>query len=45
MGDEGSTIHVSREVKKALDRLKVHHREAYDEVLRRILKLPDEVPK
>ena len=41
MGDENefSTIAVDLEVKKKLDGIKVHAREPYNDVLRRILKL------
>jgi len=36
---KGSTVHLSLEVKRELDQLKIHHRESYDDVLRRMLKM------
>jgi predicted CopG family antitoxin len=38
MSEKGTTIHVSRETKKELDKLKVHPREPYEDVVKRLIK-------
>jgi len=36
--EKGTTIHVSRGTKERLDKLKVHPREPYEDVIKRLLK-------
>ncbi|MBO3801954.1 MAG: hypothetical protein QXS21_03855 [Thermoproteota archaeon] len=38
MSEEYSTIRVSRETKKKLDKMKVHPREPYEDVIKRLMK-------
>ena len=35
---KGTTIHISEETKKELEQLKIHHREPYEDVIKRLLK-------
>ena len=39
---DGSTIHVSLHTKTGLDARKIHPRESYDQVIRRLLERPEE---
>ena len=38
---KATTIRVHQEVKRALDKLKIHPRETYEDVLRRVLELEE----
>ena len=42
--DEGTTIHVSRRTKAALDELKIHKRQSYDEVIESLLSIGKAAP-
>ncbi|MGC8936432.1 MAG: DUF7557 family protein [Candidatus Methanomethylicaceae archaeon] len=37
MSEKGTTIHISREIKEKLDKLKVHRREPYEDVIKRLI--------
>jgi len=37
MSKEGTTIHISRETKGKLDKIKVHPREPYEDVIKRLI--------
>jgi len=37
MSEKGTTIHISRKTKKRLDELKIHRREPYEDVIKRLL--------
>jgi predicted CopG family antitoxin len=37
MSQKGSTIHLSSETKQELDKLKVHPRQSYEEVIRKLI--------
>lgn len=39
MGSENTTIKISKKTKERLDKLKVHHRESYEEILQRMLNI------
>jgi len=38
MKRKGTTIHVSKETKAKLEKLKIHPRESYEDVIKRLLK-------
>jgi predicted CopG family antitoxin len=42
MSEKGTTIHVSKETKEKLDKLKIHPREPYEDVIKRLIEKCEE---